>query len=165
MTLRVLIPLLLAVGCGPDTGPVGPGSLDAVDYIPLDKDFLQYGPAADPSGGPFLMIEVGTSSWELRYGSSWTETTDQEQLGYTGDDGLALDGSVVLPAEIAQDAEQDGATVVAMGEAKVYYGTFDQCVQTFVSGGRVAGDWMFAPVVGPISLTLDGEEWELVYYE
>jgi hypothetical protein len=165
--MRILpLPLLaLLAACGPDLGPAGAGSLHAEDYLPPLERFLQLGPQDAPADGPWLMIEVGEDSWELREGMEWNQAERQEQLEIDDEDGLRLAGSLLLPAELAEGTEQDGTTVLSLGEEEVYYGGFDLAVRTEVPSGRFGGEWTFAQGVGPIALTVDGQRWELVYYE
>ncbi len=165
MRALLLHVLLLLSACGPDLGPDGEASLNANDYVPAEGRWLQYGPAAAPDQGPFLMIEVLASSWELREGPSWTESVSEETVSFSDEDGLSIDGTTVLPAKLSEGAEQDGTTVVSMGDETVYYGTFSLATRTSVPSGRVSGEWIFARELGPIALTLDGDAWELVYYE
>lgn len=160
-----LLPLLFLAACGSDAPYTQGGSLNAIDYVPATQSWLQFGPAEAPADGPFLMIEVSDASWELRQGPEWTDATSEEQLPVTSDDGLSVAGALLLPAEITEGAEQDGVTVLTLGDEQVYYGTFTMAVRTSVASGRFAGEWAFAPTVGPIALTVDGQVWELVYYE
>lgn len=165
--MRLSLPFLLSLGlaaCGSDDPYASGKGLWAGDYLPPVEHWAQYGPAADPSSGPFLMIEVDAQSWELRQGESWTEAPQGETLPWDGADGLLLGGTRVLPAELEEGAEQDGVTVISIGDETVYYGTFGDTCRTSVPSGRFAGEWAFAPGMGPIALVLDGVRWELVYY-
>lgn len=163
--MRSSVLALLLAACGSDGPHTQGGSLHATDFIPAAGAWMQYGPTEAPADGPFLMIEVGISSWELREGTSWTEASSEEQIPVTDDNGLAITGTTVLPAELSEGAEQDGTTVVSIGDELVYYGTFSLAARTSVPSGRFAGEWVFAPGTGPIQLSVDGQGWELVYYE
>jgi hypothetical protein len=159
------LPLLLLVACGGDDTYTQAGGLNAQDYLPPAEAWLQFGPVEQPDVGPFLMVDVGASSWELRQGDSWTEATDTEQLPVASDDGVSLGGALVLPAKLSEGQEQDGVTVTSIGEEETYYGTFSLAVRSAVPSGRFAGEWVFAPAQGPVIMVIDGQEWELVYYE
>jgi len=160
-----LLALVVLTACGSDDPYTEAGGLYAGDYIPVADDWLQFGPTEAPADGPFLMIEVSATEWELRQGVGWTEADSEEKLATTTDDGLTLAGTTVLPGELSEGAEQGGATVLAMGDESVYYGTFALAARTTVPSGRFAGEWVFAPRIGPILMTIDGQVWELVYYE
>ncbi len=164
MRALLSLPLLLSVACGGDDPYAGPTGLDALDFYPVEGAWLQYGPEQAPADGPFLMIEVGPSSWELRQGTDWAEYDSTETLDYTTDDGLVLQGSLLLPAKLSEGEIQDGVEILSLGEASVYYGSFPNAATTVVPDGRFAGEWIFAPLLGPAQMSLDGQVWELVYY-
>lgn len=155
--------LALAGGCGDPAGPMG-GTLDAVDYAPEPGRWLQFGPQEDPAAGPYLMIEVGEATWELRVGPDWGNATASEDLPFSAEEGLWLGGELLLPAELAEGEAQDGVELLSLGDEEVYYGTFARSARTLVPAGRFAGEQVFAPAMGPIALTLDAQAWELVYY-
>jgi len=160
-----LLALVVLTACGSDDPYTEAGGLHAGDYIPATNDWLQFGPTDAPADGPFLMFEVGPTAWELRQGISWTEADSEEQIATDTDDGLTLAGTTVLPGRLSEGAEQGGATVLTMGDESVYYGTFSLTARTSVPSGRFAGEWVFAPHIGPILMTIDGQVWELVFYE
>ncbi len=164
--MRVLnaLPLLLVVACGGDDPYTEGGGLRAQDYYPVVDAWMRYGPKAAPADGPYLMVEVSASSWELRQGTSWADHDDTEVLDYAIDDGLELQGSLLLPPELSEGDVQDGVEILSITDEQVYYGTFNSAARTSIPDGRFAGEWIFAPVVGPIQIALDGEIWELVYY-
>ncbi len=162
--MKHLLPLLLLAACGPDDPYTEGGGLHFADYVPPAEAWLQYGPAEDPAAGPWLMIEVGSSSWDLRQGESWVDASSTEELAYTADDGLVLASSLVLPAELTEGGEQDGVQVLTIGDESVYYGTFPMAARCAVPSGRFAGEWVFAPAVGPVRMVIDDQIWELVYY-
>lgn len=160
-----LLPVLaLLAACGPDDPYTAASGLHAGDYLPQVEAWLQYGPSTAPADGPFLMIEVGTDAWELRQGDTWNDAPSSEQLPYDAADGLLLGGQRVLPGELSEGAEQDGVTVLSIGDEEVYYGTFSMATRVDVPSGPYAGEWVFAPYTGPVQLVIDGVRWELVYY-
>jgi hypothetical protein len=160
-----LLPVLaLLAACGPDDPYTAASGLHSGDYLPPVDSWLQYGPKVAPADGPFLMIEVGPDSWELRQGESWNDAPSTSSLPYDDSDGLLLEGVRVLPGELSEGAEQDGVTVLTIGDEEVYYGTFSMAARCEVPAGDYAGEWIFAPGLGPIQLVIDGVSWELVYY-
>ena len=162
---RALLPcLLLLVACGPDDPYTEGSGLHASDYLPPAESWLQYGQPAAPTEAPYLMIEVGTESWELRQGESWNDATSEWTVPFDDSEGLLLDGARVLPAELSEGEEQDGVQVISIGDEAVYYGTFSLAARCDVPSGAYAGEWIFAPNIGPIQLVVDGVTWEMVTY-
>jgi hypothetical protein len=156
--------LLLLCACGDLLGPTEAG-FAATDFAPEPGLWLQFGPEESPREGPFLMIEVSAVGWELRWGETWNGSEDREVLPWSEDDGLALGGALLLPAEVAAGSVQDGVEVLGIGDEEVYYGTFQDAARSAVPTGRAAGEQVFARDFGPIRLSLDDQAWELVYYQ
>ncbi len=160
----LLLALALSAGCDDDPYAEADG-LDARDFYGQADSFMQFGPSEAPAGGPFLMMHIEANSWALREGEEWANADDLGSLTVDTADGLVVDGQLIMPATLEVGAEQEGVEVLSLGEEQVYYGIFPLSVRTSVPSGRFQGEQIFARDVGPAQLVLDGETWELVYYQ
>lgn len=161
--MRLLLVLVLA-GCGGDEGGAD-GVAWAQEYLPPVDSWLQYGLAGNPIAPPWLIVRAETGTWELREGEEWSTAERLDTLPVDTSAGLEVGGTLLLPEKLEVGASADGVEVLALEEVEVYYGTFPDAVRVRVEGGRFGGEHAFALGRGPVALTLEGEAWELVWYE
>lgn len=156
--------LVLLLACSEPFGAAqGDGSL--ADWGGPPGAFLELGPSADPQATP-LLLEISEDSWELRFGATWRTAQELALLPVNvAQDGYRVDGTVVLPERMEPGESAGGTSVVADGEHEVWYGTFPDTRTVQIGDGAFRGRAVFAPGVGPIRLTFDSDEWELVTYD
>lgn len=142
---------LLLLACGEAASTSG-AELRAVDYAGEVGTRAQFAPPGSPDEVP-LALEIGEGQWTLRLGADWDDATPVSEHAVSTDGALVVDGVELLPAKPA------GAT-----DFTTYYGTFPDTVSSTVEEGAFAGHWVFARGLGPVLLTVDGVERELVYY-
>jgi hypothetical protein len=122
-------------------------------------------PEVHVSGRPLQVVEQRRDQ-PRRAGERWDDGTGEASLATeTSEEGLSVDGLLVLPARIRPDETWDGGEVVDIGPLDVWYGGFEQAVSVSLSGGRLAGEAGFARELGPVKLSLDGDPWELAGYQ
>ncbi len=155
--------LLLLLACQPDTTSTSAQS--AAAWLGEVDTYIQLGQPDAPAEPPYLILRVEEDSWTLREGEDWTTGTELAVMEVDTSDGLVVGGERLLPDRPAEGESQDGAEVLSIGTAEVYYGSFEQALTVSVTGGRWAGEQIFGEGFGLISTTFDGEQWELVYYE
>jgi hypothetical protein len=155
---------LLLLACGPDKGtPSAPDVASSVYAGAVGTSFA-FIPAGQPDAD-MLFVAVRDEAWEVRIGLEWDDAAAVGRWARSfGEDGLALDGVVVLPGTVAVGSTSGAATVTADGARTVWYGTFPETVAVEVAEGSLAGEHVFARDIGPIQLTVDGAVWELATY-
>jgi hypothetical protein len=154
---------LWLLACTGDEGPAGLGA-DARDYLAPDAQYELI--ALDDTGSDsvwLLRVEEGT--WTLREGERWRDAEELAAFEADTSDGLRLDEARVLPPRLEAGAAFEGGSVEAVEATQVWYGLFETAVTVQLDEGRLAGRQVFAAGVGPIVLTVDGEERELALYE
>ncbi len=156
--------ILLLLACSGDEGPQGLGG-DYRDYLAPDAQYELV--AREDSGAVeqvwLLRIEEGT--WTLRDGDRWRDANDLAQFEQSTEEGLRLDEYRILPERVEAGASFEGGHVEALEATQVWYGLFEAAVTVQLDEGPLAGRQVFAPGIGPIVLSFDGEERELALYE
>lgn len=156
--------LLLAVGCSGDFQSES-GEATVADWGGPAGGYVELTPPDSPDS-PGLLIEFEEDHWELRYGTGWSGAQQLgEPVSSVGADGYVLDDSVLVPAQLEVGSSSGGTTITSQGELEVWYGLFPEVIFVDVADGEFAGEAAFAPFVGPLRLTWQGQVWELVYYE
>lgn len=161
--MRRFLGLALAAACSGGAAPDSGGSAEG-DFAGQAGTRLLYVDPLDVDGTP-LWLQINADSWELRHGERWRNADQHATLDIRRDNGLWVDGSQLLPANPEQGATGDGVRITASGEATVHYGTFPVTVSALIDAGAFAGEAVFADTVGPIALTVDGDAWQLGFYE
>lgn len=161
-----VVPLLLAVTMACGSGSANDdATFYAADYLPPAGRLLELIPEGEPTL-PSLFARVGDDTWELRSGFEWDEAQAAGTVSVDTDDGLSLDGELVLPASFSVGATSGAVTVTAVGQRTVWYGTFSRVASVEQSGGGAwGGEHAFAEGHGPVRLTWQGGTWELAGYE
>lgn len=159
-----MISLLLAVACSAEfVNEPGPASNS--DWGGPVGAYLELAPVGMPDS-PALLIEVGETEWEIRYGTGWSGAQVLDLVDVVSDGtGYAVGDSMLVPAPVEQGASAGGSTITAQGQVEVWYGIFADAISVEVGSGAFAGDAAFASGVGPLLLDYEGKSWELVYYE
>lgn len=144
--------ILALVAC---SSGVGAGEWPVADFL-ADGVHLEHA-LLDAPDGPVTVLETAETAWEIR------DTNDAVVDSFTADlsDGLLLDGEPILPSILAVGE----AGVTALGEHETWYGTFPRAVTVEIADGRWAGTQVFAEDLGPVTYTLDGQVWDLVFYD
>lgn len=155
--------MLLLVGCkgGSEADP----SFTAGAFVPPDGRHQEYTPADDTAADP-LMLRAEADEWTMVVGESWATGTEIGRFTVRADaDGLWAADTLLLPDRVSVGATGEGVEVTAIEEHTTYYGTFDLAVTVEIESGAWAGTQVLARGFGPVTATLDGETWDLVYYE
>ena len=160
-------PAVLVVALACNKVPEGEGAqFHAADYLAPQGSYLELAPIEDPTGATLLMIRADAEdAWTLRTGASWVEGIDAGTVAVSVEDGLTLDGETLLPATVAPGETAGDSEVVSIDDWETYYGTFAHTAVVEVSAGRFTGTNAFAQDHGPVTLSVDGATWDLVYYE
>lgn len=125
----------------------------AADYAGIVGTVYGYAPAETPDATPVLLA-ITEGRWELRQGNDWDDAPPIAVYSVVVDAAITVEGVELLPS---------GFTA---GEAYAgYYGEFSDTATRNVEGGSFTGKWTFARDLGPVRLTLDGAELELVSYQ
>lgn len=166
---RLLLPCPLALclllpACQGESS-AGGGGRDAAEYTGEPGTWLELGTVSDPAATPHHIYRLEETTWTVREGTEWSTAEDLAEYTVDTSEGLVVDGQRLLPARLAEGESQDGAEVLTIGEEEVYYGLFSDAVRVSVGSGTWAGEHVFAPGVGLIYTTVEGESWELVYYQ
>jgi hypothetical protein len=135
-----------------DTGPADTG---AADTGAADTGAADTGAAEIPE----LRLDVGDAEW------TFTLESGASAFAWSVSDGLIVDDSTLLPATVTKGSSGAGVEVTEVGELAVWYGLFPDVASVIVSAGRLSGEWAFARDIGPVFVTLGGQDWELVYYQ
>ncbi|MFZ5478278.1 MAG: hypothetical protein ACOZNI_16040 [Myxococcota bacterium] len=153
--------MIWLLACGEEPQSTG---ASAEQYAGPVGATLWYAPLAEPDGAP-RMLRVAEESWEVRGGEAWEDGAVVATWTRELPDELLVGDVVLLPPKLYEGASKGAATVESEGEWTVWYGTFPQAFELTIGEGDFAGTAVFAEGVGPIQLTLSGEELELTYYE
>jgi hypothetical protein len=154
--------LLLGWACG-DPGAAEHSRVEG-DYRGPVGSRIELVPLGQPEATP-RMLQMEAESWELRQGQRWREADTLALWAVSRQDGLWVDESQLLPANIELGSAGRGVSVVDVGERETWYGVFPAVVTVEIEAGRFAGEAAFALNIGPIILTVDGAVLELVGYE
>jgi len=155
---------LLLLACGPDKGTASAPEVASSVYAGAVGMSFAFIPAGQPDADT-LFVAVREEAWERRIGREWDDAAAVGRWSRSfGEDGLALDGVVVLPGTVTVGSTSGAATVTAEGARAVWYGTFPDTVAVQVAEGPLTGEQVFARDIGPIQLTVDGAVWELATY-
>jgi hypothetical protein len=163
-------------GCGGSAS--APQGLDYLAFVGASGRLMELrapSPAGDTGdtgaldtaalAGPSRWLRIGESDWVLSEGDDVDTAAAVSSWPILLDKGLFVDGTPLLPPRVAAGATLDGATITEVAEWTTRYGTFPTAAHVAVEAGPFAGDHAFAEDVGPIHLTIDGQAWELVWYE
>lgn len=153
---------LAACGDGADVS----GARGVEDYLMPEGAYREYQRLGE-AGGPVRMLRAVTGKhWYLRSGTDWEAEDNLDEFYVVVDEyGLWLDDDNLLPPTVLQGEEGLGVSVTDIGDWTTWYGTFPDAVSVERTHGRFQGTNAFAPGMGPITFTLDGVTWDLVYYE
>ncbi len=154
---------LLLAACEDPIGPVAEEGPEA--YVGAAGSYLELGPPDDPNGLGWL-LQLEEDAWTLREGEAWI-TADEvfAVAAEASKDGLVVGGTRLLPDSVEEGTSADGVEVLSRDEVEVYYGTFPDAITVAVDGGDWAGEQVFARDVGLVSMTYQGVQRELRYYE
>jgi hypothetical protein len=155
----LLLPLLLLPGCG------GASKKAAAEegYAGSTGTEVHLAPPDAPEE-TLLLLRIEAAAWTLRQGERWADAEELARYALQTDDGLWVDASHLLPAEVAAGATGEGVEVLSLGARETWYGGFEDVATVRVDEGPFAGEAAFARGVGPIALTHGGALWELVWY-
>lgn len=127
--------------------------------------YLELAPVDSPDSVA-LLIEISDTSWELRYGDYWRTAQESGTFDVSVDeDGYWVGASLMLPTGLDVGASAQGTTVLDQTSVETWYGTFEDAFVVDVWAGDFRGNAAFASGVGPIQLTWQGVDWDIIYYE
>ena len=156
-------PALALCACG--KGEEQTGDLRAADFTIPPGLWLEYAPLGDPDGAG-RMLEATGGTWELRSGAAeWESGSPIEAFAVELTPDLKVGDDTLLPARVRAGERIDGAQVVSVEAWETWYGTFEVAAEVEVDAGRWQGTQAFALGFGLVTFTLDGEIWDLRYYE
>jgi len=156
--------ILLLLCCG-GQGEVPDAGIAAGDFIPEPGWMAEFVPEGVPDAEPLLLKIGEDGGWELRRGERWADAAPQGNWEAWEDGGYWVNGDLLLPERLVVGETTDDVTVVEMGTATAWYGTFEMAVTVLRDSGRLSNEQVVASGVGPVILTLDGFRWELAWYE
>jgi hypothetical protein len=163
--MRPLAVLVLLASCGGGTDTSSGAEKNAADYLAPEGTFAQLGPSSDPASGPWLMFNYQVLAWELREGKSWNAGKSLGTLPVDASSGISVDGSLLLPDRPSEGASSGDVEVLSIGDEETYYGTFPDAIRVRVGSGRFEGEQVWGVALGLVRATIDGDAWEIVYYE
>ncbi len=147
-----MLALTILVACDDSAAAAG-GQRQLADYAGVVGTRIELAPAEAPEEAP-LVLSIGAEAWEARVGEDWETAAAVGNWAVTVGDALTLDDVPVLGTPLPEAAE-----------LVTWYGTFPEAVSVTVADEPFAGEWSFAPDLGPVVVTLDGVRRECVFYE
>ncbi len=174
MILHPVIAWVLLAACSGGSVPAG-GGRDFREFIGSAGELIELRPPMGTDTGPVMdtggvaivsrWLAIEDAAWGLRSGDDWDTgaVLGEWALAYEG--GLIVAGAQLLPERIAEGESAGGARIRTLTPYETGYGTFLDAVTVEVAEGEWAGTQVFAAGAGPVSLTLGGEVWELVWYQ
>ncbi len=156
--------LLLLLACG-GQGEVPDAGMSSRDFVPQPGWLAEFVPPEAPDTEPLLLKIAEDGGWELRRGERWADATPQGTWEAWEEGGYWVNGDLLLPERLVVGQTTDDVTVVEVGQATAWYGTFDVAVTVLRDSGRLGNEQVIAQDLGPVILTLDGFRWELAWYE
>lgn len=134
------------------------------DYLVPAGTYFEFTPRDTP-GEIRMMRAVDGRHWVMRAGENWDLGEDLETFFIATDNGFWMGSDQLLPAEIEIGSEGVGVSVVDVDEWPTVYGTFQRAAIVERTDGRFAGSAALVPGVGPVTFSLDGVAWDIIYYE
>lgn len=129
------------------------GARQLADYAGVAGTRIELAPAESPDEAP-LLLTLGPDAWEARLGEDWDSAAP-----------IATWEVTVAEALLVADVELLAMPLPDAGELVTWYGTFPEAISVVVEGALFAGEWSFAPDLGPVVITLDEVRRECVVYE
>ena len=139
-------------GCKDDAGLTG-SSTRAEDFAGRVGTVYAFAPYETPDDTP-LLLAMEAASWETRTGEQWDDATLVAVYSVEVGESLLVEGVELLPPSPEAGSVYAG-----------YYGTYEDAVLRTITEGTFMGQWVFARDLGPVHLTINSVELELVSYQ
>jgi len=137
---------------------------EPADFLVPAGTYFEFTPRDTP-GDIRMMRAVDGRHWVMRSGENWDLGEDLETFFIATDNGFWMGSDQLLPQDIEIGAEGVGVSVLDVDEWATVYGTFTRAMIVERASGRFAGQAALVEGVGPVTFTLDGVVWDIIYYE
>jgi hypothetical protein len=169
MFVRALLPAAL-VACAAPAYNGQSGDASTADYLGPAGRILYFQPAEVPAED-VLYVQLQEGAWALRQGTRWRTAEPIATWDVAlAEDGISVDGTLVLPSPVGPGTTIGDATVESLDDREVRYGTFENTATVTIASGDWAGEQAWAKDFGPVRIevrnaALDVRAWELVGYD